>query len=89
MIGFTVALCAGFFLYWKFKSGKSDDTDRLFAEELQKIKNDSVLNFIEEDFCRKNFEWFGSMEFSTAANDEGHLSYPITSLQDLNPQDLA
>ena len=89
MIGFAVALCTGLFLYLKFRSRKSDEMDRVFTEELQKIKNDSVLNFIDKDFGRKNFEWFGSMKFSTAANDEGHTSYPITSLQDLNPQDLA
>lgn len=63
--------------------------ERMFAEELRKIKTDSVVNFIDEGFLRKNFELFGDLRFFGAANDEGHVSYPITSLQDLTPQDLA
>lgn len=89
MVGFAIALCAGFFLCLKFRSKKADEMERLFAEELQKIKNDSVRNFIDKDFWRKNFELFGDMRFSVAANDEARVSYPITSLQDLTPQDLA
>ena len=89
MIGFFIALCVGFFLCLKFRPKKADEMERLFAEELQKIKSDSVLNFIDEDLGRKNFELFGGMQFSIAANDEARASYPITSLQDLTPQDLA
>ena len=89
MLGFAVVVCAGLFLYSKFRLRKTDEMERVFAEELRKIKEDSVLNFIDEDFGRKNFELFGSMRFSVAANDEARINYPITSLQDLNPQDLA
>lgn len=89
MIGFAVALCASFIFCLKFRSKKSDPTERMFAEELRKIKTDSVVNFIEEGFGRKNFELFGDLRFFNAANDEGDESYPITSLQDLTPQDLA
>ena len=64
--------------------------DRMFNEELQKIKNDSVLNFIDTDFLEKNFELFGDMKFDLlAANDEGSMYYPITNLQDLYPNDFA
>ena len=89
MIGFAVALCAGFFLCLKFRPRKVDEMDRVFAEELQRIKNDSAPNFIDTEFGRKNFELFGEMRFSVAANDEARISYPVTSLQDLTPQDLA
>ncbi len=89
MIIFVGALCVIFFLYLKFKPKGASEMDRVFTEELNRIKNDSVLNFIDEDFIRKNFEFFGDMKFSAAANDEGYISYPITSLQDLTPQDLA
>lgn len=89
MIGFAVVLCTGLFLCLKFRPRKVDEMERVFAEELRKIKNDSVMNFIEEDFGHKNFELFGNMRFSVAANDEERINYPITSLQDLNPQDLA
>jgi len=65
------------------------EEDRMFNKELQKIKNDSVLNFIDESFLEKNFELFGDMKFALAANDEGRTSYPITSLQDLYPNDFA
>ena len=63
--------------------------NHMFSEELQKIKSDSVLNFIDTDFLEKNFELFGDMKFALAANDEGNISYPITSLQDLYPNDFA
>lgn len=89
MIGFVVALGASIFLCLKFRARKIDKTERMFAKELQRIKNDSVLNFIDADFGRKNFDLFGDMRFSVAANDEARISYPITSLQDLTPQDLA
>lgn len=89
MISFAVALCAGFFFCLKFRSKRTDPMERMFAEELRKIKTDSVVNFIDEGFWRKNFELFGDLRFFGAANDEGHESYPITSLQDLTPQDLA
>lgn len=89
MISFAVALCAGVLFCLKFRSKKTDPLERMFEEELRKIKTDSVVNFIDEEFLRKNFELFGDLRFSGAANDEGHISYPITSLQDLTPQDLA
>ncbi len=71
------------------KRKKGSKEDRMFNEELQKIKNDSVLNFIDTDFLEKNFELFGEMKFALAANDEGNLHYPITNLQDLYPNDFA
>ena len=89
MVGFAIALCAGFFFCLKFRSKKSDPVECMFFEELRKIKTDSVVNFIDEGFLRRNFELFGDLRFSVAANDEGHEDYPITSLQDLTPQDLA
>lgn len=92
MIGFTVALCAGLILYLKFSPKKSDGMERMFTEELQKIKKDSIINFIDQDFGRKNFELFKKTKFSASAqpaNDEICVNYSITSLQDLVPQDLA
>ncbi len=71
------------------KRKRVSEEDHVFNKELQKIKNDSVLNFIDESFLEKNFELFGGMKFSLAANDEGRTSYPITSLQDLYPNDFA
>ena len=73
-----------------FRKREISKEDRMFDEELQKIKNDSVLNFIDTDFLEKNFELFGDMKFDLlAANDEGSVYYPITNLQDLYPNDLA
>ena len=73
-----------------FKKREISKEDRMFDEELQKIKNDSVLNFIDTDFLEKNFGLFGDMKFDLlAANDEGSVYYPITNLQDLYPNDLA
>ena len=92
MVGFILASCAGLLLYLKFNQRKSDGMDRMFTEEMQKIKNDSVVNFIDKDFGRKNFEMLKNAKFSSsshAANDERRIHFPITSLQDLVPQDLA
>ena len=61
----------------------------MFVEELQKIKNDSVLNFIDENFLERNFEFFGRRKFAVTANDEKHMFYSITDLQDLDPKGLA
>ena len=73
-----------------FRKREISKEDRMFDEELQKIKNDSVLNFIDTDFLEKNFELFGDMKFDLlAANDEGSMCYPITNLQDLYPNDFA
>lgn len=61
----------------------------MFMDELQKIKSDSVLNFIDENFLERNFEFFGKRKFATTANDENQAFYPITDLQDLDPKGLA
>ena len=84
MLGFVLCLYVA-------KSRKRDiSRERLmFSEELRKIKSDSVLNFIDKDFLKKNFELFGDMKFALAANDEGFMYYPITDLQDLYPNDFA
>lgn len=71
------------------KRERIEDMDILFNTELQKIKNDSVLNFIDVDFLDKNFEFFGTPKYSLPANDEDDINYHITSLQDLTPLDLA
>lgn len=89
MVGFAFALCAGFFFCLKFRSRKPGKEERMFREELRKIKSDSVVNFIDDGFWRENFELFGDLRFFRAANDDGREIYPITSLQDLTPPDLA
>ncbi len=73
----------------KFRKKKSSEEDLMFGEELRKIKNDSVLNFIDEDFLKQSFELFGDTKFALAANDEGDMHYPVTNLQDLYPNDFA
>ena len=73
-----------------FRKREISKEDRMFNEELRKIKNDSVLNFIDTSFLKKNFELFEDMKFDLlAANDGGILHYPITNLQDLYPNDFA
>ena len=61
----------------------------MFIEELQKIKSDSVINFIDENFLERNFEFFGRKKFAVIANDENNMYYPVTDLQDLDPKGLA
>jgi len=76
-------------LYLRSRSKKPSREDQTFRDELQKIKNDVVLNFIDMDFLEKSFEFFGNRNFALAANDEGITRYPITDLQDLDPKDFA
>lgn len=73
----------------KFRSKKLRKEDKMFKDELQKIKNDVVLNFIDANFLERSFEFFGNKNFALAANDEGTVHYPITDLQDLDPKDFA
>ena len=81
-----VALC----LYVGFKLKSSSDKEELmFIKELQKIKSDSVLNYIDEHFIERNFEILGDVQFALAANDEKWITYPITDLQDLDPKGFA
>ena len=78
-----------FYLCVRSRSGKLSKEDQMFRDELHKIKNDVVLNFIDVDFLEKSFEFFGNRNFALAANDEGMVHYPITDLQDLDPKDFA
>lgn len=78
-----------FCLCVRSRSGKQNKEDQMFKDELQKIKNDVVLNFIDVNFLERNFEFFGNRNFALAANDEGVVHYPITDLQDLDPKGLA
>ena len=78
-----------FCLYARSRSEKSNREDQMFKDELQKIKNDVVLNFIDVDFLEKSFEFFGNRNFAWAANDERTIHYSITDLQDLDPKDFA
>lgn len=91
MVYLAITLMLVLFLVFKSRSSRKreDDMELLFNTELQKIKSDSVLNFIDTDFIDKNFEFFGVPRYFSAANDTEGVSYHITSLQDLTPQDLA
>lgn len=91
LAGILVLLIGFFFLYRKFGLKKVEDDGLMsdFNKEFEKIRNDSVQNFLEEKDIFEGFGFFSNLQFCPAANDEGKTDYPITSLQDLEPQDLA
>lgn len=68
---------------------RHQDYDPRIEERIREMEKDPDFFPIDFRNTKKNFELFGGMRYCLASNDEEKLSYSVTPIQDLNPNDFA